>query len=165
MKDKNIIIINGIATSGKDTFCKLCSNYKSTYVISTVDKIKEVYSILGWDGEKTESHRKALSDIKDIATKNLDHPYIYIQNQISSFLNSSYELMFIHSREPDEIKRFVNDYNCISLLISNPNIKKIISNHADARVEDYDYDYVINNEGTIEELKEKAQKFIENIFS
>jgi len=163
--NKKIIIINGSGTSGKSTFCEMCEKYASILTISTVDKIKEAYTLLGWDGDKSELHRKALSDIKDIGTKNLDHPYTFIKSQIQLFKSNYYEIMFIHTREPDEIERFVKEFGCITLLIRNPNINVITSNHADAEVENYNYDYIIDNNGTLDDLDNKAKEFIKEMLN
>lgn len=159
--NKKIVIINGTATCGKDTFCRICNEYIPSKSISTVDKVKEAYRLLGWKGDKTEQHRKALSDIKDIGTKNLDHPYNFMKGEIKRFRHSDYDILFIHSREPDEIARFVKEFGCITLLIRNPNIEAITSNHADAEVENYDYDYIIDNNYIMEDFEQEALKFIE----
>lgn len=42
-------------------------------------------------------------------------------------------------------------------------IKHITSNMADKNVFNYDYDFIIENDGTIEELKNKAKKFINEV--
>ena len=162
---KKIVIINGSGGTGKDTFCDCCDYYIPTLRVSTVEKIKQAYKILGWDGSKSEIHRKALSDLKDIATSALDHSYKYVKETIDFFLrpDNDYVILFIHSREPEEIQRFVDDFGCLTLLIENPSIKRIESNHADSQVKDYKYDYVIKNDGTLEDLRNKANDFIENV--
>lgn len=162
---KYIVIINGSGGTGKDQFCALCASYVKCKVVSTVDKVKEAYSLLGWNGDKSEQHRKALSDIKDIGTKNLDHPFTYISKIVEKFRTKDDQILFIHSREPEEIARFVKEFDCITLLIINPNIENIKSNHADANVFDYKYDYKIYNDGSVEDLKLKAKQFIERLFN
>ena len=37
------------------------------------------------------------------------------------------------------------------------------SNHADAEVFNYDYDYIIENNGTLEELEQKAIEFLKQL--
>jgi hypothetical protein len=158
--NKKIVIINGGALSGKDEFVKCCSRHISCKNKSTVDKVKEAYKLMGWDEEKTEAHRKALSDIKDIGTKNLDHPFNYISEEIKKFELDNNEIMFIHSREPEEIVRFAEGFGAITLLIENDNVPKITSNHADANVDGIVYQYTVMNNGTINELEDKAIKFL-----
>ena len=127
--------------------------------------VKEAYGLLGWDGKKTEVHRKALSDIKDIATKNWDHPYRYIKDTVEQFNKDKQEksILFIHSREPDEISRFVKSFGCKTLFIKNENIKRVTSNHADSNVENYQYDYMIDNSGSLDNLELLAKQFVNTI--
>lgn len=165
MKNKIIVIINGSGGVGKDSFCNLCSKYIPTMSVSTIDVVKQSYKLLGWNGIKTENHRKALSDIKDIATKNLNYPYNFIKSKIDYFKKSEYVLMFIHSREPNEIKMFVEEFGCFTLLITNKNVNMINTNHADLEVENYNYDFIIKNDNSLEELDIKAKQFIEIIFN
>ncbi len=69
--------------------------------------------------------------------------------------------MFIHIREPDELTRIKNDFNCKTLLVKNDNIKPINSNDADKNVLNYEYDYVIDNSGNLEDLQKEVVKFVE----
>ena len=161
---KKVVIINGSGGVGKDTFCDLCNKHIPCKVISTVDKVKEAYKVLGWDGNKSEICRKGLSDIKDISTQTLDHPYKYVEENIKQFYrDGTYESLFIHSREPDEINRIAKNHCCSTLLIKNNRISTISTNHADAEVENFNYNYTINNDGTLEDLESKVIKFIEKL--
>lgn len=158
---KKIIILNGTGGCGKNAFQDFCGNYAPIRSISTVDKVKEAYTLLGWDGSKSEQHRRALSDIKDIGTKNLDHPFQYIKSEVEKFHASNDELMFIHSREPDEINRFVQSFGCITVLIRNSKVAPITTNHADRDVENFKYDYIVDNNGTLDDLDFMAWNFVE----
>ena len=161
---KKIVVINGSGSVGKDLFCELCNQQIPCKVISTVDMVKEAYKLLGWGGEKSEIHRKGLSDIKDISTETLDHPFKYVEKSIKDFYQSdTYEILFIHSREPDEINRIAKNYPCATLLIRNSRVTKIETNHADAEVENFTYTHIVDNEGTIEDLKNSAMKFIRRL--
>jgi hypothetical protein len=71
--------------------------------------------------------------------------------------------MFIHIREPKEIERVKTNFNCITLLIKNINVKDVKSNKADANVENYDYDYVIENNEDLKSLEAKAYNFVKEI--
>lgn len=155
---KNIIIINGYGGSGKDTFVDLVSKYNKVYNFSSVDKVKEIAKIIGWNGEKDEKSRKFLSDLKKLTSDYNDMPFNSIKEAINKFYSSDKEIMFIHIREPEEIKRVVNEFNAKTLFIKRDNIKKITSNDSDASVENYNYDYIINNT-SLEALEEKAKSF------
>lgn len=162
--EKKIIVINGTGGSGKDTFVSYCEKYCNIFNFSSIDKIKEIATIMGWDGGKTEKDRKFLADLKSLATDYNDLPFNCIKVGINEFYNSNSDIMFIHIREPKEIKRVVDEYSALSLLIKRKNYELIKSNTSDANVENYDYDYIIENE-TLEELDKSAKKFIDELLS
>lgn len=157
-----VVVINGAGGVGKDSFVKLCQsnfNYKIEN-ISTVDKVKEFAKQMGWNGEKTEESRHFLSDLKDLWTKYYDGPMMDVTKKVIFCKMTGYDVVFIHCREPKEIQRLKERFNADTLLIKRDTIEKIESNHADAEVENFSYDYVIENNGTIEDLKQKAIDFI-----
>ena len=71
--------------------------------------------------------------------------------------------MLIDIREPEEIARAVKEFGAETILIRNPNVEKVKSNHADANVENYNYDYIIENDGTLEQLDKMAYLFSEQV--
>ena len=165
-----VIVINGAAQSGKDTFVEFCKEVKPHYVysMSTVDFIKRIAEEVGWDGEKTPEARKYLSDLKDIFTKWLDASYKEVEKKVEALdlLIVQYWLMnddiylFVHCREPEEINKLVNNFGAKTVFIMRPGIEKVTTNHADLEVEDYDYDYFIVNDGNLDDLRTKAKLFM-----
>ena len=159
-------ILNGTACSGKDLFVQIVSDYLSEQTppiqvknISSVDNIKKAAELLGWDGVKNEKGRKFLSDLKDISTALYDAPMKYMESYLTPHWNKC--VKFFHIREPFEITKFVTKYPATkTILIKRKNVVEY-DNHADAKVEDYDYDYIIYNYGTLEEYKEIVEKFCE----
>ena len=159
---KQIIIINGTGGSGKDTFVEYCAKYGKVMNFSSIDKVKDVARVIGWDGQKTEKDRKFLSDLKKLTTEYNDMAFNSVKEAVSIFEKSDDKLMFIHIREPEEIKRAVDAFGAKALLVRREGLANIESNYSDASVENYDYDYIIENT-TLEKLEEDAKKFIENI--
>lgn len=158
---KQVIIINGTGGSGKDTFVQYCSEYAKVINISSVDKVKEAATILvGWKGEKDEKSRKLLVDLKKLSIDYNDAPLKYIEKQYNAFLNSQAEYLFIHIREIDEIKKIKEALNAKTLLIINPRVELIKSNTSDGNVYNYKYDYIIENNGTLKDLEQKAKDFV-----
>lgn len=167
-----IVIINGAPRSGKDTFCDLCKeiNPAYTFSISTVDNIKAIAQSIGWNGEKTNKARKFLSDLKDLTTEFNDYPFqdtlrrikiIYREVEIFDG-DLDKVVIFIHSREPEEIARFKEELGAYTLLIRRPEVEnQETSNHADSNYLDYDYDFEIWNTGTLDDLKQKAREFLQ----
>lgn len=161
---KEIIIINGSGGAGKDTFVNFCSEFTNVMNISSVDKVKEAAKVLtGWNGEKDEKSRKLLVDLKRLGIEYNDAPLKYITEQKEIFNNSDKSLMFVHIREKEEIDKVKNAVGAKTLLIRNDNVKIITSNASDANVLDYNYDYTILNNGTLEDLRKMAEDFVKKI--
>ena len=158
---KQIVIINGSAGVGKDTFVSLVSKYVPTMNYSSIDRIKEIAKECGWNGKKTEKDRKFLSDLKILCSKYNDLPMLSMRKTVQKFYDSKNELLFLHIREPIEISNAVILFNAKTLLIKRNSVKHIITNEADAGVFNYNYNYVIENNGTKEELDNKAKEFVE----
>ena len=158
-----VFILNGSGGCGKDTFGLFCAKY-SKYGIrhcSTVDPIKQAALRMGWDGNKDEKGRKFLSDLKDLCTEAFDTSFNYIKEQIEDADFNDIEYLFVDCREPKEIDKLVSHFGAKTIYIdASKRVPQINSNHADANVSNYVYDYYINNNGTIEDLQELAKGFM-----
>lgn len=155
---KEIVIINGTGGSGKDTFVEFVAKYAKVYNFSSIDKVKEVAKVIGWNGGKTEKDRKFLSDLKRLTTEYNDMAFQSVASAVEYFESSEEEIMFIHIREPEEIARAQAAFNTKTLLVKRAGLENIASNYSDASVENYDYDYHIYND-TLEQLEENAKDF------
>ena len=168
-----IVIINGTGGAGKDTFVTMCKDVlgaERIYNISTVDFVKEVATMCGWDGTKTPKNRKFLSDLKDLLTEWDDIPLKKIMAEAVSCSACAEILgeldrsvLFIHCREPKEIEKLVSAFqgDVATLLIRREaaeNVQQI--NHADNDVLNYEYDYTIPNNGSLSELRARAEVFL-----
>ena len=85
-----------------------------------------------------------------------------IKKAVEEFKNSDDNILFIHIREPEEIKRAVEAFNAITLLIKREGLNNIFLNYSDANVNNYNYDYIIRNT-TLEEFEIEAEKFVEKV--
>lgn len=162
-----VALINGNGGVGKDTFIQICQKEYSKdkiWNISTVDLVKEAAKILGWNGEKDERSRKFLSDLKDLSEDYSNLSEKYISKVIEEAKTTQkVEVIFVHVREPEQIKKLKEEFNAVTLLIKNNRVKQIETNHADKDVENFNYNFVIENNGSIIELTEKAVKFLKEI--
>lgn len=161
--NKHIFILNGSGGSGKDTFADFLKHYVPTLHYSSVAKVKDVAAMCGWDGGKTERDRKFLSDLKVLTSEYSDMPF----KDISAFVNKFremwlYQVLLIDIREPAEIERAKQEFRAETILIKTDRVPPIRSNMADAGVFDYDYDIVIENNGTLDEFRETVKKFAED---
>jgi len=173
-----ILIIDGLPNSGKDTFYKnikfsMCDNKNVIFnTISTVDYIKEIAKEhFAWDGIKDEKGRKLISDLKQASMEYNLQPFNKVINKIDDFINM-YEktniIYVVHSREPEDISRFGTYYrdNFITVLIKS-NRSKRFENDSDlpAKIASYPYDYVLENNGSLEDFKKECDEFIKNIYN
>ena len=172
--DKQIFIINGSGGVGKDTFVELVSTelndtlkkFHTVENFSSVDKVKVIAIEIGWDGKKREKDRKFLSDLKNLSSNYCDMPFQSMKNKVNEFIkNDENKFLFLHIREPEEIIRAVKEFDAKTILVVRDTVKYITSNMADKNVFNYDYDYVIQNNGTITDLKQKAKELIDEVIS
>lgn len=159
---KVIVVINGMGGCGKDTFISYVEKYAKVFNFSSVDKVKEIATMVGWTGKKEEKDRKFLSDLKKLTTEYNDMAFNSVKEAVDKFNCSNDEIMFIHIREPEEIERAVKFFGAKTLLIRRDDIKTITSNYSDASVENYNYDYIIDN-NSLEDLLSKAEKFVDDL--
>lgn len=170
-----VVIVNGRPGAGKSTFEDLCQAFMGPFARSrsTIDKVKEIAKAAGWNGEKTPEARKFLSDLKHTLIEFNDLPYRDILKALDTFeldlgaygLSKACAVLFVDSREPEEIERFKRELGAVTLLIRRPAADEgSTSNTSDENVFNYQYDHEIINDGTIEELGVKAQQFLDLIF-
>lgn len=177
---KQIFIINGSGGVGKDAFVKMVNGQSLEELAivgnySSVDKVKLIAKIIGWDGSKTERDRKFLSDLKLLTTEYNDMPLNDLKEYANIFLNrytyreyDTPRMLFLHIREPEEIAKAVKafkEYDAKTVLVKKDSVKHITSNMADENVYNYDYDIVVNNNGTLEDLTEKAKCFLNDFLN
>lgn len=160
-----VIIINGAGGVGKDTICSVLSNHFVTFAYSSIRPIKRIAYEIGWEGEKTDKARKMLSDLKDICTEYNDLPFKYMVARLEDAVNiDGLHCVIFHIREPQEIdkfKRYVIEqgYTCKTLLVRSERAQQSYGNHADDDVENYPYDMVYQNDGTLENLDKDFMDF------
>ncbi len=86
-------------------------------------------------------------------------PFEYMRKKVENFQKSHFQVLFLHIREPEETKKAVREFGAQTALITRDSIGHIISNMADKDVFDYEYDFVIQNNGSMEDLENKAEIF------
>ncbi|MBR1988233.1 MAG: hypothetical protein IKA36_04230 [Clostridia bacterium] len=163
MQEKITIVINGVGGCGKDTLVKFTSKYFWVKNVSSITPIKNIASVIGWDGSKDEKSRKFLSDLKKLTTDYNDYTLNYLLREQKDFLSSPEEIMFVHIREPEEIAKFVSNslLKTYTLLVRpREELKgKYYGNKSDDEVENYNYDFVFDNSKSIEESKKSWLEF------
>ena len=172
-----VIIVSGRPGVGKTTFENFCQDILGEpfcQTRSTVDKIKEIAREGGWKGGKELRDREFLSDLKDLFTEYNDMPL----NDICSFLKgweqelemygvqNLHHILFVDDREPKHIERLKKRLEAMgvqvfTLLIRRPGDEYMkVSNHADANVFEYEYDYTVFNRGDLEHFRKTAKEVV-----
>ena len=158
-----IFITNGTGGCGKDTFADFMSERVRIMKVSSIDKVKEIARDCGWHGGKTERDRKFLSDLKLLTTEYSDLAFNDISKSVHRFRKSmTRDVLLIDIREPAEIERAKKTFGAKTILIVREGLDPISSNMADANVNNYDYDYVVYNDGTLEDFKQTVYDFVDN---
>ena len=176
MSNLKVLAINGAPGSGKTTFENMLKERMGAYYCSrsTIDFVKEIAIKCGWDGTKTLENRKFLSDLKDLLTNYNDGPMRDIRRCLENFeddlrlhhVENQPHIFVSDVREPTGLQRFKDEYGAITILIRRAAAEEVeTSNHADAEVLNFDYDYIINNNGTLDTLQKIAYDFVDLIFS
>ena len=176
------VIINGLGGCGKSTFIELCQEYCDNpdnlkahnwmvSELSTVDFVKEVARICGWKGKKDKKDREFLHDLKEDMEKwdNIPNKKVLedAENIIKNYLGLNH-LFFVNIREPQSIESFSQlvmeqGYETPIKILMESNMS---SNEVDSIAEEINkikYDRIYKNNGTLKDLANTAEDFIEEI--
>lgn len=161
---KQVVITNGSGGSGKDSFAKILNKYFEVYKYSSIDIVKNITEVCGINrNDKDEDTRKLWSDIKQLLIAYDDIPYKDVAEIVDDFKANLIptEFLLIDIREPQEIERARKEFSAITVLVENDNVKHITSNISDGSVFDYEYDFVVDNSGSLEDLEDEVKRFLE----
>ncbi len=178
--NKQIFILNGTAGAGKDTFANLLNEHYPTKHISSITPIKNAAEALGWNGEKTPEYREFLCEMKKFVNSKGEFIWNYLDKAVEDFRKDDRtQILLIDIREPNEIKKAVKRYAAKTILIQrreevrlrHANVEIItsrnranrITNTADLNVDCYNYDYRIQNSGSLEDLKKNVEDFAKKV--
>ena len=160
---KKIFILNGSGGVGKDTFVDIVGEMVPTKHISIIDKVKKAAKFFGWDNDKSDVGRRFLSDLKDLTDGYNNFNMRYVIEEIDVFIknDSEHEFLFVDVRESAQIKLLTSIFkDALTVIVTNKNVPKIMTNRADSGVFDMKYNYNVKNDGTISDLVEEAKKFV-----
>ena len=167
-----IYIVNGAPGCGKTTFENLCTmniRFSAAEQISTVDFVKDVAKFCGWNGKKTPENRKFLSDLKALLTEWDNVPYKRVIWEIEQSIRLYHEhdygdndyAIFVDCREPEEITKLKVALGAKTILIRRESAEEIeASNRSDKEVLNYQYDIIINNNGSLKDFEKEVRSFL-----
>lgn len=143
----------------------ICTKKFITRSVSAITPIKKLATEIGWDGTKDVKSRKFLSDLKRVVVEYNDYPTTYLLHEYQEFLMSSAQILFMHIREIDEIKKMKGliPSRCVTLLIRNTDAPEQWGNDSDDCVEQYDYDYYYDNIKPLDQVEIEFRSLIAQI--
>lgn len=174
-------LVIGIAANryqaGKSTVLGRFRKHGEVYKLAYADALKGICLDLGWDGEKDEKGRRLLQLMgTEVCRECLDYNYwvkkwvakfsAFIRKYVTDFVICD-DLRF--ENEHENIKKF----NGTTIYVYRPEklihrIKKILffwrkSHSSEGRIKPSDCDYIIRNDGTLEEFTAEIDRIIKEI--
>jgi hypothetical protein len=135
-----------------------------TAFTSMVKEVKNIARMLGWTGAKEDKDRKFLADLKDLLEDYNDLPFESVLNDILRAERDHCGYIFVDAREPKDIDRLKEmGLNIYTILVIRKETNREYNNHADDGVFDYNYDYILENTGTLDDLKKSTETIFQLI--
>ena len=172
-----VICVSAKARHGKDTVAAILKEQlqaKGNKVLIThfADLLKYICkTFFNWNGDKDEAGRTLL---QYVGTDVIGAKYPgYWANFIANFLNmfkDEWDYVLIPDcRYPIEIATMINNFNTYLLRVERPNFDNGLTekqkNHpSEIALDNYDFDKIILNNGTLVDLENKVKEFIEEIY-
>ena len=164
-----LILINGYAGAGKDTFVKFFTeeaekNDKRVVNLSSITPVWTMLKDLGIDmDQKGPAERKLAAEVKAA----LDNYNFYATKLVLEIahnnLTQNADYVFVHMREPRALEysseywhRYINQYALRTLFIDREQQKLAFGNVADDSVSHYPYQDNVSNFGSLSDFKEAA---------
>lgn len=172
-----VICIAGKAQHGKDTTASIMSKQLTdkgyTVLIAHYsDLVKYVCkTFFNWNGEKDEYGRTLLQIVgtNKIRSKYHDFWVSFIAKILTAFENEWDYVLIPDTRFPNEINGlFYYGLETLSLRIERDNFDSGLSDEQKAHIsetalDDFNFDFVIENNGSVEDLENKVNELLEVI--
>ena len=172
-KEPIIYVVSGKARSGKNSVCEIIKNhYNDLKVINLAyaDTLKDyVMKITSWDGSEETKPRELLQNLGVELIKTHIDDSMLVRRMVEDIKVYSYfydVITISDARFPNEIDIIKDNFsNVISIRVlrdeKNDLTEKQNKHATEIAMNDYsNYDYVINNNDTLENLEKEVRKCI-----
>ena len=167
-----ILAISGKAQHGKDTFANILYEEltnKGHRVLLThyADLLKFICrSLFNWDGQKDEKGRHILQYVgTDVVRKERPDYWVeFVVDMIELFGENWDYVLIPDTRFPNEVDVLKENFNNVKhIRVIRPNFESTLTDEqkkhpSEIALDNVEADYIVYNEGTIEDIKNKIMK-------
>ena len=161
-----VILLSGKARSGKNTAAEMILREYTGIPFAFADDIKRVaYNYFGWHGEKDELGRKLLQDIGTTGRNyNRDIWANKVVDKIQECSSDNQLAVVTDTRYPNEIQRIKHVFSdVVTIRITRGSVEKLKHPSETALDQWTDWDYLVENNGNLEEFQRKILEIMEGI--
>jgi len=169
MNKVKVIVVNGLSRSGKDSFIEALRKkvpvlVEHSTIITVWDALLD-YNMIDLK-KKGPEEREFLAAVKQAWINYNDGPFfevVHIAEELEkeyAFASGIDRVLFaVHVREPKEMRKLKQYFKkrMTTVLIKRPDTKP---QPGDEEVNDWAYDHLVYNDGDLEDLDDKADRFI-----
>ena len=172
-----VLAISGKAEAGKDTVAQALKKklepmgYK-VLVVHYADLLKYICkTFFEWDGKKDEHGRTLLQKIgTEVIREQQPEYWISFIKDILHFFPNEWNFVIIPDcRFPNEIKEIEEDFDCSSVRVIRPDYQNHLTDEqrlhsSETALDDWRFDYYLNNPGDEKGLDIELDGFIDELF-
>ena len=177
MKNSNIkvLAVSGKAQHGKDTAAQIIYDElvkKGNRVLLThyADLLKYICkSLFNWDGQKDEKGRHILQYVgTDVVRKECPDYWVKFVVEMLDFFGENWDYVIIpDTRFPNEIEYISKHYSTQHIRVVRPNFVSTLTDEqlkhpSETSLDDYPNNVVLWNAGSLDDLIESVQAYIED---
>ena len=177
---KKIVLISGKAQSSKDTSAKFMKSYleskgERVLICHYADLLKYICkTFFDWDGKKDDKGRTLLQYVgTDIIRHQCEDYWVKFMMEFLFMFRKEWDYVLIpDTRFPNEIEyansSWIGEENVYTIRINRPNFnsgatEEQLNHPSECGLDDYEFDYYINNNGTLEELSDKVKILLDRL--
>ena len=173
---RGLIFVNGQPRAGKDTTIGFLRQSLRRHGIlsdefSSIEPVREMLEKAGFDlSQKTEADRKLLSVIGDATEEHSAFRTSHCIFRTNLLFDRAQAegmgaIMFLHTREPKTIEKLrmtAGDIPSATVFVKSDRAV-LANNPSDAGVFDMEYDFTIENNGTLDDLQGQCAKLARHL--